>query len=227
VKRIIFITGTDTGVGKTVLTALLLLHLRQMNVRGVALKPFCCGGREDVELLQSLQPGVLPDEVVNPYFFPKPLAPFAAGAGTVKDLSLKGILQKINRSKEFADILLIEGAGGVLVPITQTLSIADVIGDLKCEVFLVARNQLGTLNHIALSIEALKKRGVSRIKIILIDPTKKDLSSDSNAQVLESLFPKIGIFCLPFFSKNPNKTGHLVAIEKTFKKTLARLIEDN
>ena len=76
--KIIFITGTDTGVGKTLLTALLLHHLRQTGVHALAMKPFCSGGRADVRLLQSLQRGELSDAEMNPFYFAEPIAPFVA-----------------------------------------------------------------------------------------------------------------------------------------------------
>ena len=211
-------------MGKTVFTALLLLHLRLNNVKAVALKPFCSGDRKDVELLQSIQPGELSIDEVNPYFYSQPVAPLTAAKGKLKRLSLKQIRKKIELVAEKADLLLIEGAGGVLVPVSKNLSIADVISDLKCEVFLVSRNKLGTLNHTLLSVEALKKRGIKRITIILMDTEKLDLSSRTNETILASLLPKNSIFRIPWISEKPNKIKVLTAMEKKFKKTLARTV---
>src|SRR5882672_6525542 len=76
--KILFITGTDTGVGKTLITALLLERLRSRGAHALAIKPFCSGSRQDVALLQSLQPHELSDEVMNPFYFHEPLAPLIA-----------------------------------------------------------------------------------------------------------------------------------------------------
>src|SRR5581483_3100804 len=76
--RILFITGTDTGVGKTLLTAMLLHHLRVAGRRTLAMKPFCSGGRDDVELLHALQDGELTADEINPFYFSEPTAPLVA-----------------------------------------------------------------------------------------------------------------------------------------------------
>src|SRR5205823_6159208 len=77
-RRAIFITGTDTGVGKTVLTACLLHHLLQSGMDVLAMKPFCSGSRADVDLLQALQGSRLPDQEMNPFYFSDPVAPLVA-----------------------------------------------------------------------------------------------------------------------------------------------------
>ena len=76
--KTIFITGTDTGVGKTVLTGLLLHHLREKGVRALAMKPFCSGSRRDVKLLKALQNSELTDDEINPYYFKEAVAPLVA-----------------------------------------------------------------------------------------------------------------------------------------------------
>src|SRR5579859_7771518 len=76
--KIIFITGTDTGVGKTVFTSLLLHHLRKSGVYALAMKPFCSGGRGDVWLLRAMQDGELSEEEINPFHFPEPVAPLVS-----------------------------------------------------------------------------------------------------------------------------------------------------
>src|SRR5438094_393958 len=91
-SRIIFITGTDTGVGKTVLTGLLLTHLRQTGVRALALKPFCSAGRADAELLHDLQDGELTLDEINPFHFKEPLAPLVAARLHRRKISLDQVL---------------------------------------------------------------------------------------------------------------------------------------
>ena len=111
--EIVFITGTDTGVGKTVLTALLLQHLRSKNIKALAMKPFCTGDRGDVELLQSLQPGILTDTEANPYFFEPPVAPFVASQQIGQKIELSEVIEKISCVRNKCDVLLVEGATGI------------------------------------------------------------------------------------------------------------------
>src|ERR1700722_15876817 len=115
--KIIFVTGTDTGVGKTLLTALLLHHLRARGCRALAMKPFCSGGRADVRLLQSLQPGELSDAEMNPFYFKQPIAPLAASLGKRKKIPLNLVVEKIRAVARKCDVLLVEGSGGLLVPL--------------------------------------------------------------------------------------------------------------
>jgi dethiobiotin synthetase len=210
-------------VGKTAVTALLLLHLRKNKVNARAIKPFCSGTRDDVALLQSLQPGELSDAAVNPYYYNQPLAPMAARGKHVIP-RVQDVLVNIKALQHGVGVLLIEGAGGVMVPISRNFCIVDLIGALRCEVLLIARNQLGTLNHTLLSVAALKKSGVDRIKIILIDPPRLDLSGGSNLSVLEKMLPGICILRLPFSPQNLNKTKGLGEYVKKINKTLARML---
>ena len=93
--RTIFITGTDTGVGKTLLTALLLTHLRDGGCKARALKPFSSGGREDAELLFKLQDGELTLDEINPFHFSEPLAPLVAARIHRRSISLREVLAHI------------------------------------------------------------------------------------------------------------------------------------
>jgi dethiobiotin synthetase len=145
--QIVFVTGTDTGVGKTVLTALLLSHLRQTGSRALAIKPFCSGGRADEELLHALQDGDLTLDEVNPFHFPEPLAPLVAARKCNQQISLKAALAqippqfkvqgskfKVQNSTSHSPLnplpytLFIEGAGGLLAPLGEPNSRFKVQG---------------------------------------------------------------------------------------------------
>ena len=112
--KILFITGTDTGAGKTVLTALLLAHLRSQGVNALAMKPVCAGSRSDVRLLQSLQPGELSDDEMNPFWYQTPVAPIAAARGYRKKPTQANLKKAIQGLRGRCDILLVEGAGGLI-----------------------------------------------------------------------------------------------------------------
>jgi len=200
--KTIFITGTDTGVGKTVLTALLLSHLRQTGCCALAVKPFCSGGRADAELLHSLQEGDLTLDEINPYHFSEPLAPLVAARLHDRKITLRQSLrhiQKIGAHLKYPSIhlsinpliqratpplqhaitpvLLIEGAGGLLSPLGDRFNLLDLIlATPSIQIIVVAPNRLGTINHTLLTIEALETKSVRQIKVVLVDC---DVSSSS------------------------------------------------
>lgn len=96
-SRLIFITGTDTGVGKTLLTGLLLHHLRHSGVHSLAMKPFCSGGTSDVDLLYGLQDGELSRPEINPFYFREPIAPLLASRIHRRPVRLPDVIKKIER----------------------------------------------------------------------------------------------------------------------------------
>ena len=220
---LIFITGTDTGVGKTVLTALLLAHFRANNIRALAMKPFCSGGRGDVQLLQKLQSGELTDSEMNPFYFPKPVAPYVALEKHGATINPKTVLESIRKIQSRCDLLLIEGAGGVMVPLAKSFLIRDLILKLRSKVILVGKNKLGTLNHCMLSHAAL--RGLkSKVTVVLMDPARRDASYPSNARVLREMVAPTEVFSLPFLGKSVLRARTIEEHQKKIKKTLAAIV---
>ena len=146
--RSVFITGTNTGAGKTILTALLLHHLRESGVDALALKPVCTGPRDDVRLLQSLQPGRVRMDLMNPFYYKTPATPAVAARRSGRKVEVKALKAAVSLVEKECDQLLVEGAGGVLVPLNergQTWS--DFLKATKMPVLVAARNELGILNH--------------------------------------------------------------------------------
>ncbi|HWY74158.1 MAG TPA: dethiobiotin synthase [Verrucomicrobiae bacterium] len=201
--RTLFITGTDTGVGKTLFTALLLRHLRESGCHALAMKPFCSGGRADVRLLQSLQPGELTDHEMNPYSFAEPVAPLVAREARRKKIRLGQVVAQIRKTHTKCETLLIEGAGGLMVPLGPGFTVADLIRKLRSEVVVVARNLLGTINHSLLTVGALKAIGNEPLALILMSSATRDLSSRSNQKVLADLLKPIPVMELPFLGERP------------------------
>jgi dethiobiotin synthetase len=152
--KTIFITGTDTGVGKTVLTALLLSHLRQTGVHALAIKPFCSGGRGDAHLLHSLQNDDPTLDQINPFYFPEPLAPLVAARKHNQQIPIDDVLRHIRsirshvlaienrKSKLENPTLLIEGAGGLLAPLGESKSHSQF--QVQSSVFKVQRSKCFT-----------------------------------------------------------------------------------
>src|ERR1041385_8329560 len=145
--RIIFITGTDTGVGKTIFTGLLVHHLRTEGVHALAMKPFCSGSRADVRLLRGMQDEALTEEEINPFYFPEPIAPLVSARKRKRLIPLGEVVQWIKKTAARCECLLVEGSGGLLVPLGEKYLVRDLIKRLNCEVIVVSRNQLGTINH--------------------------------------------------------------------------------
>jgi len=164
--KIIFITGTDTGVGKTVFTSLLLHHLRSSGVHALAMKPFCSGGRGDVRLLRAMQDGELSEDEINPFYFPEPIAPLVSARRHKRRISLADVVRRIKAKLARCECVLIEGSGGLLVPLGEKYFVSDLIRSLNCEVIIVSRNRLGTINHTLLTLSVLQALGLkSRMQI--------------------------------------------------------------
>jgi dethiobiotin synthetase len=215
-KKIIFVTGTDTGVGKTLLTATLLHHLRQTSVHALAIKPFCSGGLADVRLLQSLQAGELSDAEANPFYFPQPIAPLVA-SGRRKNIPLNDVLERIHEVEQKCDRLIIEGSGGLFVPLGKGYTVADLIAQLDCQIIVVARNRLGTINHTLLTIRALQAycRRSAKVSVVLMSSKNPDFSSKTNQKTLQSLLKPIKVFNFPFLGVNASTTN---SVKKDFVK---------
>src|SRR6185312_13737584 len=114
------------------------------------------------------------------------------------------VVERIHKIARQCECLLVEGSGGLLVPLGENYLVSDVIQRLKCDVILVARNQLGTINHTLLTAHALKRFGVKNISVALIGTSKKDASVEKNLEVLREFFGKIPVHEVIFLGKNPN-----------------------
>jgi dethiobiotin synthetase len=224
--KIIFITGTDTGVGKTVVTGLLLRHLRRAGWNALAMKPFCSGSRGDARVLRNLQENVLTLDEINPFFVNKPVAPAAAG-GRKKPIRIDTVLGKIREVSDRCDVLLVEGIGGLMVPLGEDFTVADLISRLGCTTFVVSRNRLGTINHTLLTVKVLQGVGIKKIKIILVEAGKADVSAGSNAKILRKMVSAAPLFVIPDLGLKASLPRE-IKINITFlKKTLARILKDD
>jgi dethiobiotin synthetase len=225
--RILFITGTDTGVGKTLLTALLLSHLRQAGERAWALKPFCSGGREDAELLYELQDRELTLEEVNPWHYEQPVAPLAA-AGR-HSVPRERVLAHVHRFSRQCEWLLVEGAGGLFVPLGTGYTVHEVIRGLQCKTVVVSRNRLGTINHTLLTVHALKAQiGAGKapsVKVVMMQAAKPDPSSHRNATLLQSFLGHVPLLEIPFLGPRCSSVASVRGFAKKLQKTLARIRE--
>jgi len=163
-----FVTGTDTGVGKTVVAAALLRALAASGRLAVGMKPVAAGavragGRwvnEDVEMLAGAGNLAAPAAWLNPYLFHPPIAPHIAASEARRTISAARIERAYRALARRADAVVIEGAGGFCVPLGRRLSYADVAERLGLPVLLVVGMRLGCINHALLTAEAVRSRGL-------------------------------------------------------------------
>ena len=196
----LFITGTDTSVGKTRVTTHLIERLRSAGINAVGMKPIECGGREDAKAIFSASGGIssgLTLDEVNPISLPEPLAP--AAATVPHHIDLAQIRAGYKSLSDRFDCIIVEGAGGWLVPLDEGRTMADLAIELALPVLIVAANRLGALNHTLLTVSAIEKAGLVCRGIFLNDfGAATDLSRESNGRVLRKMLPNIRIFEMDF-----------------------------
>lgn len=174
-QKALFVTGTDTGVGKTVVTAGLVRLARMKGLRGIGVKPVETGCSvkagilypEDGVFLQEAAESDLSLDACAPFRFTLPASPARAAAMEGRRLDVAEIEEHVRSLAETADFIAVEGAGGLMVPIQGDHMMIDLIGRLEYPVLLVARTRLGTVNHTLLSVHALKQRGIALEGIVL------------------------------------------------------------
>ena len=163
----IFVAGTDTAVGKTVVAGALASALRIKGVKVGVMKPIACGGREDAYFLMRCA-GIDEDiDLVNPISFTAALSPNVAALLEKKFIDLKAITRAHAALAKKYDALVIEGCGGLLVPLGRNVFVIDLIKRLGADSVLVSRSGLGAINHTLLSLEAMRARGLRPEGVIL------------------------------------------------------------
>ncbi len=186
--KTIFITATDTHVGKTIATFVLGTLLQSRGVDVGVLKPVQCGGNDAQFLKECLK---LTDEaaLINPIYVKEPLSPHLALRRAGRSFDIRKIKQAYKELRQRHDLLLIEGAGGLMVPLNNNYYNADLIKALHAEVIIVARLGLGTINHTLLTINQAKEYGLTIKGILFSDanPRKKSIAEQTNPQEIAHL----------------------------------------
>ncbi|MGZ8921419.1 MAG: dethiobiotin synthase [Limisphaerales bacterium] len=220
--RVVFITGTDTSVGKTAVTALLLAHAQAMGINVRALKPFSTGGVGDEALLGSLQKSSLR---INFFHYREPISPWSAAKLLQLRVSIEFALQPIVEHRGNCELLLVEGAGGLLTPLGDGFSAADLISELHAEVILVAANRLGVLNHTLLTMEALRHRGAESVGVALVELEGSDASCKSNLADLTELLPAVPVVPIPFLENYRAEPEFIRSAAKRVQSELSLLLQ--
>jgi len=186
--RGLFITGTDTGVGKTIVAASLVASLRHSGFDIGVMKPIETGfslRSSDAVFLKKIAAVKDSLDSICPYRLKHPLSPFTAAKMENVSIGFERIARAYGELLQNHQALLVEGAGGLLVPITREKMMADLALYLKLPVLIVSRTGLGTINHTLLSVEAARKRGVEVAGVIFnhLGP-RRGLAEKTNPSVI-------------------------------------------
>ena len=193
----LFVTGTDTGVGKTVASAALLHAFRARGLRAAGMKPVASGctstpdgwRNDDALALQAASDPVPPYDDLNPYALPAPLAPEIAARDAGVDVQLGVLVSAFDRLHPLADVVLVEGVGGWAAPLTGTLDQRHLAQELRLPVVLVVGMRLGCINHARLSARAIQDDGARLVGWIAneVDPDME--RRDENFALLSARLP--------------------------------------
>jgi dethiobiotin synthetase len=209
-RRGLFVTGTDTGVGKTAVTASIARCLAARGEASGVLKPLATGNRDDAERLREAVGENVPLERISPLCFATPAAPSVAARLDGGELTLGMILESIEscwawwEGQERSN-LLVEGVGGLLCPIGERAPVADLAVALDLPLLIVARRALGTLNHTLLTVEAARSRGLRVVGVVLSapEPPANPAVEDRNAGELARFLEHVPILAeLPYTRVN-------------------------
>jgi len=211
----IFITATDTEVGKTFVSFLIARGAIDAGINASVIKPVATGGRmvcgelvsPDALFLRKHLPLRVPYAALNPVCLQAPLAPYPAAAIERKPVRPQRLIRAVRAAQEQCDFLVVEGIGGVDVPITKTYWVRDLIRDVGLPALVVARAALGTINHTLLTVRELARSGVD-VAGIVINQTQRDrkgLAEKTNRAVIEEI-AGVPVLCdIPFLGMTDEK----------------------
>jgi len=217
----LFITGTDTDVGKTYITAGLAASFYEMGVDIGVMKPFAAGTAqkkgfksEDVKILSDAAHVDDPENLINPQFFPIPASPYTAWKKLKTKPKISTILSSFKKLSKLHDVLLVEGMGGVMTPILKDYFITDLIKQMKIPTIIVTRTKVGTVNHTLMTVMMCKKYKIP-IKGIIINNFDDGYPVNQLTKDLENLTGVKVLGSIPFIKDMDNASLH-----KIFKKNI-------
>ncbi|MGC2063775.1 MAG: dethiobiotin synthase [Thermodesulfovibrionales bacterium] len=218
-----FVTGTDTGVGKTIMSMALIRAIDMFGMRAGAMKPIECGcGREggvlipfDGMCLKQTARMDDPTTLVTPCCFESPLAPLPASEIEIKKVNIPAIRNAFSKLSRKYEVMVVEGIGGLLVPIRKNYAVIDLAADIGLPLIVVAKPGLGTINHTLLTVKYALREGLTVAGVIInyTMPPENSLAEETNAQILNKICPA-PVIGISTYLKNITKE----AIEKTVRK---------
>lgn len=211
-----FITGTDTGVGKTIITAALVKAAQHLGFKAMGMKPIETGCRKTVcsrqhteyrnnflipldgKFLREISGTEESLDLITPVRFENPLAPMPASEMEGISIDIRAITDAFAALAHIYNVLIIEGVGGILVPITKDYSVLDMAKDFGLPVIVVTRPGLGTINHTLLTVKCALNEGLTVAGVIINNsrPAEGTIAEQTNPEVLEKICPVpiLGIF---------------------------------
>ena len=231
---VFLVTGSDTGVGKTVFTGLLGRYLSDKGVCLRLAKPFCSGGRGDVEFLAAC--GALGQAEVNYWYDDEPTSPAAWELRTSKRIDFEGCVEWVQKTEEvrskevgLGEVLLVEGVGGLLAPLANGRTVASLGQALGSQLILVAPNRVGVVDHVLLTAEAALARGLSVACVVLMEQEETDLSAVDNAELIRMHLPEMadfkGVFEFPWLGEGADDPGLIALNLKKADGVLGEIFE--
>ncbi len=217
----LFITGTDTDVGKTYITAGLAVVLRKMNVDVGVMKPFAAGSAqkkgyksEDIEILSRAANACDPENLVNPQFFPIPASPYTAWKKLKTKPKISTILSSFKKLSKLHDVLLVEGMGGIMTPILKDYYITNLIKEMKIPTVIVTRSKVGTVNHTIMTVKMCEKYKIP-VKGIIINNFDNGYAVKDLTRDLKNLTGVPVLGSIPFIKDMSDSS-----LNKIFKKNI-------
>ncbi len=223
----LFITGTDTDVGKTAAATILAAYLKQKGVRTAAYKPVQSGAEivqgvpaaPDVELYKLANPDLTEKESYT-YLFKKPCSPHLAAREEGISINPQKIIKHYEQLYAKNDFVLIEGAGGIMVPLTdEGYCMLDLIKDLAAPAVVVARTGVGTINHTVLTVARLKQEGIKVAGIIMNQMHAEDPAVEEDNQRMIEQFTMVPVISkIPYMENISAVINNSVLLEEIFSK---------
>ena len=199
----LFVTATDTDIGKTYVCAGLAYALKKSGIDVGIMKPFACGVKQkigfssnDLTILTNAAMVDDAEDIINPFFFPIPASPYTAAKNLGVKIDIEHVMECFRKLDEIHDIVLVEGIGGIMTPILKDYAIIDLIKDLMANTIIVTSSKIGTVNHTVLTCNMCKNMNIPIKGLIInnfdstgypISELERDLSALTDLPVLCSL----------------------------------------
>jgi len=212
-----FVTGTDTGVGKTAITAGIAGSLRNLGVNVGVMKPIATGYQQktgykssDVTILAEAAGIKDPEDLINPVFLPIPTSPYDASKLLSVPIDMPLILTKFKKLLSLHDVILIEGIGGIMTPITKNFFVADMIKAMAIETIIVTRATLGTLNHTVMTCKMCKDYDIKVKGLVINNFDEKGSPAEKSAPTTLYELTGINIIGIIPFIKDLNQIDKMI-----------------
>ncbi|MDP6857500.1 MAG: dethiobiotin synthase [Candidatus Nitrosopelagicus sp.] len=202
----LFITGTDTDVGKTCITASIVSYLSKMNVNVGVMKPFTSGYKatsdsisDDVKILIKYSGVNDPIDLVNQYFFEIPTSPYDACKQLNLEIDISRVIDSYKQLSSIHDVVIVEGIGGIMTPISKNYFVSDLISDLQMNAIIVTGSKIGTVNHLMLTYQHLKEKNLPLNGFIINQNVPDGYESSNLKQQITDLTGQTVYGTIPYY----------------------------